>query len=103
MPDTGRASLLDAGLLTDEGDLFSLTEEKLKKQTASSQLSPALSRLTAPSTLTLRAAKNRPLDKFLVALSMPASCRAVAPDVAAAFGDIDALADAAQNSSCLQR
>ena len=42
----------------------------------------------------LEAAKTRPLDKFLVALSIRHIGKGVAPDVAAAFGDIDALADA---------
>ena len=42
----------------------------------------------------LEAAKTRPLDKFLVALSIRHIGKGVAPDIAAAFGDIDALADA---------
>ena len=41
----------------------------------------------------LEAAKTRPLDKFLVALSIRHIGKGVAPDVAAAFGDIDALAE----------
>ncbi len=39
-------------------------------------------------------AKTRPLDKFLVALSIRHIGKGVAPDVAAAFGDIEALANA---------
>ena len=42
----------------------------------------------------LEVAKSRPLDKFLVALSIRHIGKGVAPDVAAAFGDIDALAEA---------
>jgi DNA ligase (NAD+) len=42
----------------------------------------------------LEEAKNRPLDKFLVALSIRHIGKGVAPDVARAFGSIDALAEA---------
>ncbi len=42
----------------------------------------------------LEEAKTRPLDKFLVALSIRHIGKGVAPDVASAFGSIDALAAA---------
>ena len=87
-------ALLDAGLLTDEGDLFSLTEEKLKKTDFFTTKSGALSANGAKLLANLEAAKTRPLDKFLVALSIRHIGKGVAPDVAAAFGDIDALANA---------
>ena len=87
-------ALLDAGLLIDEGDLFSLTEEKLKKTDFFTTKSGALSANGAKLLANLEAAKTRPLDKFLVALSIRHIGKGVAPDVAAAFGDIDALANA---------
>ena len=87
-------ALLDAGLLTDEGDLFSLTEEKLKETDFFTTKSGALSANGAKLLANLEAAKTRPLDKFLVALSIRHIGKGVAPDIAAAFGDIDALGNA---------
>jgi DNA ligase (NAD+) len=87
-------ALLEAGLLIDEGDLFSLTEEQLKKTDFFTTKSGALSANGAKLLANLDAAKTRPLDKFLVALSIRHIGKGVAPDVAAAFGDIDALANA---------
>jgi DNA ligase (NAD+) len=87
-------ALLDAGLLTDEGDLFGLTAEGLQRTafftTKDGRLSANGTKLLA----NLEAAKTRPLDKFLVALSIRHVGPGVAPDLAAAFGDIDAIADA---------
>jgi DNA ligase (NAD+) len=87
-------ALLEAGLLVDEGDLFNLTAEQLRTvpffTTKNGQLSANGAKLLA----NLEAAKTRPLDKFLVALSIRHIGKGVAPDVAAAFGDIDALARA---------
>ncbi len=87
-------ALLDSGLMTDEGDLFDLTEEKLKRSeffvTKNGNLSANGAKLLA----NLEQAKTRPLDKFLVALSIRHIGKGVAPDVATAFGSIDALASA---------
>ena len=87
-------ALLDAGLLIDEGDLFSLTEEKLTNTDFFTTKSGALSANGAKLLANLEAAKTRPLDRFLVALSIRHIGKGVAPDVAAAFGDIDTLANA---------
>jgi DNA ligase (NAD+) len=87
-------ALLDAGMLTDEGDLFSLTEEKLTETDFFTTKSGALSANGVKLLANLEAAKTRPLDKFLVALSIRHIGKGVAPDIAAAFGDIDALAGA---------
>jgi DNA ligase (NAD+) len=87
-------ALLDAGLLVDEGDLFSLTEDKLKTTEFFTTKSGALSANGGKLLANLEAAKTRPLDKFLVALSIRHIGKGVAPDIAAAFGDIDALANA---------
>ena len=87
-------ALLEAGLLVDEGDLFDLTAEDLLATdfftTKDGRLSANGTKLLA----NLEAAKTRPLDRFLVALSIRHIGKGVAPDVAAAFGDIDALARA---------
>jgi DNA ligase (NAD+) len=87
-------ALLDAGLLVDEGDLFSLTEEKLKKTEFFTTKSGVLSANGAKLLANLEAAKTQPLDRFLVALSIRHIGKGVAPDVAAAFGDIAALGNA---------
>ncbi|HEX8510486.1 MAG TPA: NAD-dependent DNA ligase LigA [Propionibacteriaceae bacterium] len=87
-------AMLDAGLIVDEGDLFDLDEDKLAQSrffvTANGQLSANARKLLA----NLTEAKSRPLAKFLVALSIRHVGKSVAPDLAAAFGDIDAVASA---------
>jgi DNA ligase (NAD+) len=87
-------ALLDAELITDEGDLFDLDEDTLRRSpffvTANGELSANARKLLA----NLEEAKSRPLAKFLVALSIRHVGKSVAPDLAAAFGDIDALAEA---------
>ncbi|HET9871087.1 MAG TPA: NAD-dependent DNA ligase LigA [Propionibacteriaceae bacterium] len=87
-------ALLDAGLLVDEGDLFNLTEEQLTRVDFFTTKSGRLSANGAKLLANLEQAKTRPLDKFLVALSIRHIGKGVAPDVAAAFGSIDALAGA---------
>jgi DNA ligase (NAD+) len=87
-------ALLENGLLRDEGDLFDLTEEALTGvpffTTASGRLSANGAKLLA----NLQAAKERPLSRFLVALSIRHVGPSTAPDLASAFGDIDRIADA---------
>jgi DNA ligase (NAD+) len=87
-------ALLDAGLITDEGDLFDVTEDKLTGvpffTTKDGRLSANGTKLLA----NLEQAKTKPLDRFLIALSIRHIGPGVAPDVAAAFGDIDAIANA---------
>ena len=87
-------ALLDAGLIADEGDLFDVTEEKLTGvpffTTKDGRLSANGTKLLA----NLEQAKTKPLDRFLIALSIRHIGPGVAPDVADAFGDIDAIAAA---------
>jgi DNA ligase (NAD+) len=87
-------ALLDAGLMVDEGDLFDLTEEKLLGTELFTTKAGTLSANGAKLLANLEEAKTRPLDKFLVALSIRHIGKGVAPDVARAFGSIDALAAA---------
>jgi DNA ligase (NAD+) len=87
-------ALLDAGLMVDEGDLFDLTEEKLLGTELFTTKAGTLSANGAKLLANLDEAKTRPLDKFLVALSIRHIGKGVAPDVARAFGSIDALAAA---------
>jgi DNA ligase (NAD+) len=87
-------ALLSSGLLTDEGDLFDLDEDTLLQaelfRTKSGQLSANGRKLLA----NLEQAKQKPLDRFLIALSIRHLGPGVAPDLAAAFGDIDKIAAA---------
>jgi DNA ligase (NAD+) len=87
-------ALLDAGLMADEGDLFDLTEDKLLSTDLFTTKAGALSANGAKLLANLEEAKTRPLDKFLVALSIRHIGKGVAPDVARAFGSIEALANA---------
>jgi DNA ligase (NAD+) len=87
-------AMLETGLLVDEGDLFFLTEEELIRApfftTTSGRLSANGQKLLA----NLEEAKTRPLSRFLVALSIRHVGPSTAPDLAAAFGDIERIADA---------
>ncbi len=89
--DSAAKALLEAGLLTDEGDLFDLTEEKLLRADLFRTKAGALSANGRKLLANLEQAKTRPLDKFLVSLSIRHVGKGVAPDIANAFGDIDAL------------
>jgi len=86
-------ALLDAGLITDEGDLFDLTADDLLQApffTTRGGLSANGRKLL----VNLEEAKTRPLAKFLVALSIRHVGKGVAPDIAAALPSIEALAAA---------
>jgi DNA ligase (NAD+) len=89
-------ALLEANLITDEGDLFSLDEDKLKQSPFFTTLNGELSANARKLLANLEEAKSRPLAKFLVALSIRHIGKSVAPDLASAFGDIDALANATE-------
>ena len=98
------AALLDAGVIANEGDLFSLTEDRLKqaalftrapkKGEEGPQLSANGERLLA----NLGQAKQRPLWRVLVALSIrhvgPTAARALAQE----FGSMAAIRGASEES-----
>jgi DNA ligase (NAD+) len=87
-------ALLKAGVIADEGDLFNLTEDDLLRtelfRTKAGTLSANGKRLLA----NLDKAKDAPLWRVLVALSIrhvgPTAARALATE----FGDLDAIASA---------
>ncbi|GAB3704522.1 NAD-dependent DNA ligase LigA [Mariniluteicoccus flavus] len=98
-------AMLAAGLLTDEGDLFDLTADDLiraefftraaKKTEIADGAGPRVLNANGQKLLAnLDEAKTRPFSKFLVALSIRHIGKGVAPDVAAAFPNIDALESA---------
>ncbi|VEG43434.1 NAD-dependent DNA ligase [Mycolicibacterium flavescens] len=89
-------ALLQAGVITDEGDLFTLTEEDLLRTdlftTKNGQLSANGKRLLA----NLYKAKSQPLWRVLVALSIrhvgPTAARALATE----YGSLDAVMAASE-------
>ncbi|NLT29619.1 MAG: NAD-dependent DNA ligase LigA [Propionibacterium sp.] len=104
----GADALLSAGLLTDEGDLFDLTADDLlrtefftRAAKKSEQEAGAGERVVNANGLKLLAnleeAKSRPFARFLIALSIRHVSRGIAPDIAAAFGSIEALAAASED------
>jgi len=84
-------ALLGAGLLADEGDLFSLTEADLLRSDFFTTKAGALSANGRKLLENLEAAKGRPFARFLVALSIRHVGKGIAPDIAAAFPSIHAL------------
>src|SRR5215211_4649859 len=88
------AALLEAGLLIDEGDLFSLTEETLLRAPFFTTTSGRLTANGHKLLVNLEEAKTRPLARFLVALSIRHLGPSTAPALAQAFGDIDRMAEA---------
>jgi DNA ligase (NAD+) len=87
-------ALLSAGLITDEGDLFDLTEQRLVDAGVFTTKAGTLSANGRKLLENLEQAKTAPFTKFLVALSIRHVGKGVAPDVAAAFPSIDALESA---------
>ncbi len=87
-------ALLDNGLIADEGDLFDLDEPKLKRADFFTTKSGGLNANARKLLANLEEAKTKPLDRFLVGLSIRHLGPGIAPDVARAVGSIDALAEA---------
>jgi len=91
-------ALLEAGLVTDEGDLFGLTEEKLltcpffvvKQGTLSANAARLLGHLAE--------ARTRPLWRVLVALSIRHVGPTAARALAAEFGSLDAIEEASPDA-----
>lgn len=85
------SALLESGLLVDEGDLFALTEERLRGVPFFTKQDGELRANAAKLIENLDAAKQRPLWRVLVALSIrhvgPTAAQALARD----FGSIEAI------------
>jgi len=88
------AALLTDGVLTDEGELFDLTDEKLATSPFFVNKAGGLKLIAHSLLANLEEAKRRPLWRILVALSIrhvgPTAARALAE----AFGSLDAIATA---------
>jgi DNA ligase (NAD+) len=88
------SALLDAGLVADEGDLFSITADKLEQCPFFVTIGGALTANAASLLRNLDEARTRPLWRVLVALSIRHVGPTAARALAAAFGSIDAIAQA---------
>ncbi|HUY49026.1 MAG TPA: NAD-dependent DNA ligase LigA [Streptosporangiaceae bacterium] len=88
------AALLDSGLVTDEGDLFSLTEQKLASCPffVNKQGSPTVN--AGKLLRNLDEARTRPLWRVLVALSIRHVGPTAARALAARFGSLEAISSA---------
>ena len=87
-------ALLDSGLITDEGDLFSLTAEDLIKSEFFTKKDGALGANAEKFLTALEGAKSRPLWRVLVALSIRHVGPTAAQSLAKAFGSIEAISSA---------
>jgi len=90
-------ALLDSGLVTDEGDLFALTAESLAPVPFFTLKSGALSANATRLLANLEDARQRPLWRILVALSIRHIGPTAARALAAAFGSVDAIAAASES------
>jgi DNA ligase (NAD+) len=91
-------ALLNDGLVTDEGDLFDLTDEKLAGSPFFVNKAGGLKLVAHALLANLDEAKTRPLWRIMVALSIrhvgPTAARALAE----AFGSLDAIATASPDA-----
>jgi DNA ligase (NAD+) len=91
-------ALLSDGLVSDEGDLFDLTDEKLAASPFFVNKAGGLKLVAHALLANLDEAKTRPLWRIVVALSIrhvgPTAARALAE----AFGSLDAIADASPDA-----
>ncbi len=87
-------ALLDSGLVTDEGDIFSLTADKLASCPFFVVKAGTLSANAGKLMHNLEEARSRPLWRILVALSIRHVGPTAARALAAAFGSVDAIAAA---------
>jgi DNA ligase (NAD+) len=92
----GADALLSAGVIADEGDLFTLTEDKLSQvelfRTKAGELSANARKLLA----NLESAKDRPLWKVLVGLSIRHVGPTAAQALARELGSLDRIASASE-------
>ncbi len=88
------AALLSAGLVTDEGDVFSLDAAKLAQSPFFVTIGGELTANAASLLRNLDEARRRPLWRVLVALSIRHVGPTAARALAAAFGSLEAIAQA---------
>ncbi|MGB6453724.1 MAG: NAD-dependent DNA ligase LigA [Streptosporangiaceae bacterium] len=89
-------ALLDSGLVTDEGDLFGLTADKLATVPFFTTKAGALTANATRLLVNLEEARHRPLWRMLVALSIRHVGPTAARALAAAFGSVEAIASSTE-------
>ena len=89
-------ALLDSGLVTDEGDLFGLTAERLVTVPFFANKAGTLTVNSAKLVRNLEEARGRPLWRILVALSIRHVGPTAARALAAHFGSLDAIEAASE-------
>jgi DNA ligase (NAD+) len=87
-------AMLDSGVVTDEGDLFALDETQLAKVPLFVNKNGQLSSNAVKLLANLAEARNRPLWRVIVALSIRHVGPSAAQPLAAEFGSIDTIAAA---------
>jgi len=98
--DKAARALLETGVLADEGDLFLLTEDDLlrssffTRESARGESGPQLTENAKTVLAELDLARQRPLWRVLVALSMRHVGPPTAKELARAFGSVDAISAA---------
>jgi DNA ligase (NAD+) len=90
-------ALLDSGLVTDEGDLFTLTEQSLLGVPFFVNKAGSLTINAARLLGNLEDSRHRPLWRMLVALSIRHIGPTAARALAAAFGSVEAIAAASED------
>jgi DNA ligase (NAD+) len=88
------SALLESGLITDEGDLFDLTSDQLATTDFFTKKDGALGANAEKFLIALETAKNSPLWRVLVALSIRHVGPTSAQSLAKAFGSIEAISNA---------
>ncbi|WP_083929629.1 NAD-dependent DNA ligase LigA [Catelliglobosispora koreensis] len=94
----GAQGLLESGIITDEGDLFSLDEEKLGKTSFYTNKNGAISSNGRKFLENLEASKQQPLWRVIVSLSI----RHVGPTAAIALADQFGSMEAIENATVEQ-
>jgi len=87
-------ALLESGVIEDEGDLFALDEERLRQAPFFVSKQGTLKANAHKLLENLAEARNRPLWRILVALSIRHVGPSAAQPLAAEFGSVDAIAQA---------
>ncbi len=92
------SALLDCGLVTDEGDLFALTAERLETCPFFMVKQGTLSANATRLLVNLEQARTRPLWRIMVALSIRHVGPTAARALAAEFGSLDAIEEASTDA-----
>ncbi|SDZ17292.1 DNA ligase (NAD+) [Amycolatopsis xylanica] len=96
--ESAAAALLEAGVVADEGDIFDLTEEDLLQVELFRTMAGELSANGAKLLANLETAKDRPLWKVIVALSIRHVGPTAAQALAREFGSLTVIEDSTEEA-----